>query len=863
MTDQTKVREALPTNVRPTRYHLWLKPDLEAASFEGSVLVTLDVQEDTNTIVLNAAEMEITGVRLIMHQDQEATWSLDSKSEQLTLSFPRVVRKGEQASLEITFKGTLNDRMIGFYRSSYQRPDGTTSYLATTQFQPHHARRAFPCWDEPGIKATFEVTIVAPEHLAVVSNTRIAGEWRNGEGLKIVVFEKTPLVSTYLVAFVIGELEKISDYTDDGVELNFWARPGKAEQCRFALEVTKKVLKFYDEYFGRSYGSVMGVLNQLAIPDFSFGAMENWGCITYREICLLVSDASSLATRQQAAITIAHEIAHQWFGNLVTMREWDYLWLNESFATWMATKVLDHLYPEWQLWSQFVQDDMTSAMELDGQGTTHPIEVFIPCAARIDEIFDRISYEKGGSVLRMLELWLGEDGFREGLRLYMKRHAFQNTASADLWNALAETNPGRPVADVMEKWTSLAGFPVMSCSYHEQDGDGLLAISQERFRLTPNSAGDSSPWPIPLSVVTDDGCATSLLDRAMTARVLPQGALDPGHHVLVNQGRSAFCRVAYDERLWSSLVDAVRAGRLASTEERYALIDDAAALSHTGQMPASALFELASAYVNETEYPVWQGLLASLGEMIGLLEWDPKLEGTADAFVRQLLGKVVDRLGWEPLPGENSSDALLRARVLSSAIGYGDPQAIQEALRRFHFGGPIDPNLLGTVYSAVAKHGGPEGYEALLARYRAADDAETKVRLLSALGRAPDPELKRRTLEYALSSEVRPQDAFGPIASVASDPVGARLAWQFIKERWAEICERHQGNNARIGRYFQVAAALATREDLADARDFLAAHPIEGLELTAAQALERLEINCRWRETHAQAVADWLTTWGA
>jgi aminopeptidase N len=504
------------------------------------------------------------------------------------------------------------------------------------------------------------------------------------------------------------------------------------------------------------------------------------------------------------------------------------------------------------------------ALGLDGQNTTHPIEVFIPRAADIDEVFDAISYSKGGSVLRMLELWLGEDGFRQGLRLYMRRHAFGNTASDDLWNALAETNSGCPVAAVMSAWTSQAGHPVIKCSCGEHGGRDCLNLEQGQFCLTPGVKGGAAVcWPIPLSVVAGVDCVTCLLDGAGTKQVLPEGALKDDSHVLVNRGRSAFCRVAYDARLWSRLVDAVQHGRIASPEERYALVDDAAALSYAGLMPATALFDLAAAYARETEYPVWQGLLESLGAMIDLIEWDPNLQGVADAFVRALLADVIGRLGWEPVPGEEPSDAMLRASVLSTAVTYGVEDVIQEALRRFRSGGQTDPNLLGTIYEAVAKRGGTDGYEQLLTRYRAADDAEAKVRLLSALGRTPDPVLKRRTLEFALSKEVRPQDAYTPIASVASTAVGAQLAWAFIKERWTEICERHQGNNARIGYYLKIAGNLATREDLADARDFLAAHPVEGLSLVSAQALERLEINCRWREAHAQAVADWLAAWGA
>ena len=415
----------LPTNVKPRKYRMTLQPDLNSFTFSGEQTIEVDIRVPTARVMLNATELDISEVTLRRDGSSlpASSISLDAETETATLDFARVLSPGP-AQLEMKFSGTLNDRLVGFYRSEYQDTHGNTRYLATTQFEATDARRAFPCWDEPAQKAVFDVTLVFDESLEAVSNTPAVEESSPAPGLRSVRFGETPIMSTYLLAFVVGDLASVQAEAANGTTIGVWTTRGKENQAGFALDTSVKLLGYFNDYFGIPYP--LPKLDHLAIPDFAAGAMENWGCITYRETALLVDpENSSAGTRQRVAEVVAHEMAHMWFGDLVTMEWWDDLWLNESFASWMGTKSVDWLFPDWEMWTQFVNMDTNRALSLDGLKNSHPIEQEVKNPAEVSQLFDAISYSKGGSVLRMLENFWGPTCSRGASTVTLRRMSME------------------------------------------------------------------------------------------------------------------------------------------------------------------------------------------------------------------------------------------------------------------------------------------------------------------------------------------------------------------------------------------------------------------------------------------------------
>ena len=578
----------LPTNVRPRHYQITLQPDMDNFTFDGLELIDLEIAETTAEIVLNADEMRVHTATLVKDgSSQRATAiTLDGERETVTLSFASPIAPGA-AQLDLRFTGELNDKLRGFYRSQYVNPEGEVSYLATTQFEATDARRAFPCWDEPSCKATFQLTLNIPAQMVAVSNTPVIDQAGLDAGYKSIMFARTPVMSTYLMAFVIGDLTYIEQEAANNTRVGVWTTRGKEEQGRFALETSARMLSFFNDYFGIPYP--LEKLDHIAIPDFAAGAMENWGAITYRETALLVDQANSSAgTRQRVAEVVAHEMAHMWFGDLVTMEWWDDLWLNESFASWMGTKAVDWAFPEWQMWTQFVNMDTNRALSLDGLKNSHPIEQEVKDPAEISQLFDAISYSKGASVIRMLEQFLTPEIFRQGLHQYLNANQYANARTEHLWAALEQASQ-QPVTTIMDSWTGQMGYPVLRVETRES-GDHLeLALSQERF-VYDNLLGESEPenlvWQVPVGVTqSGDGDGQPLgqsivMDSPQARLQLPRPA-GADAWFKVNPSQTGFFRVNYAEADWQRLIPAINALTLPATD-RLGIQNDAYALSKGG-----------------------------------------------------------------------------------------------------------------------------------------------------------------------------------------------------------------------------------------------------------------------------------------
>lgn len=819
-----KASHRLTPHVKPERYKIMLKPDLEKFSFAGEETIYLLLSKPTKEITLHCLEMEIesTGAKI----------SYDEKSETATLSFSKSIPAGKH-ELNLKFKGILNDKMRGFYRSKYI-VNGADKHIATTQFESTDARRAFPCFDEPSQKAVFDVTLMIPGHITAISNTIETSVKEHESGYKIVEFAPTPKMSTYLLAFIVGEFEYIEKKTKDGVLVRVFTTHGKKHQATFALDVAVKCLEFYNKYFGIDYP--LPVLDMIAIPDFSAGAMENWGAVTYRESTLLIDEeVSSSGNKQWVAMVIAHELAHQWFGNLVTMEWWTHLWLNEGFASFIEYLAIDEIFPEWDIWTQFVSTELADAFHLDSLENTHPIEVEVGHSAEISEIFDRVSYSKGSSVLRMLWKYLGEKDFQIGLTHYLKRHSYGNTQTEDLWKALEEKS-GKPVTKVMKNWTSKPGHPLISL----QQTANRLKLTQNRFFSSPISAKkskDKTIWSIPLDGFVMDKKNMVIKDSGFK----------------LNLGETSLVRIDYPHEYLKNLEKQVLKGDF-SAPDRLGLIRDSFDLSQSGNSPTTLALELALSYVNEEDFTVWSQLSGQLGQLDNLLALEPYYEDFK-SYGRQVFANIAAKLGWIEKIGEKHTDGILRGLVLYRLGSFGDKETIKKA--QSVFGRKIDPNLRGMVYNLVAENGAASEFNKLVAMYKKESNQQEKDRLGRSLGSFKSKTLLTKALKFAISKDVRFQNSLGIISSVWGNPRGRYLAWEFVKDNWKLLKERYAGGHY-FTRVFGSAGDFTKITDAKDIEKFVAKNPIPEASRTIAQVLEQIYSNAAWLKRDSGKIEKYL-----
>ena len=855
----------LPATVRPLKYSLTLTPDLTDFVFSGEETIEVQVAEATDRIIVNAIELQIPHGEVILPDGTTLPArdiALDEDSETATFTFGQNIPPGT-ASLHIRFDGTLNDQLRGFYRSQYTGPDGQPRHMATTQFEATDARRAFPCWDEPSIKATFQVTLVVPSDMEAISNTLAEGETAVGDGTKAVRFQESPRMSTYLLAFIVGDMALVEANGPNDTLVRVWATRGKEEQGRYAVENAVRLLEYFNDYFGIPYP--LKKLDHIAIPDFAAGAMENWGAITYRETALLFDPQNSSAgTRQRILEVVSHEMAHMWFGDLVTMEWWDDLWLNESFASWMGDKAVDHLYPEWNMWTQFVSNDTNAGLGLDALRNSHPIEADVKNPAQIRELFDAISYSKGGATLRMLEEFLGAETFRSGLHGYLSAHKYANARTEDLWKALEEAS-GQPVTTVMNTWVKQTGYPVLQVNTRRQEGQVHVDIRQNRFlydHLLQQEQEDTTLWQVPVGIARQGSSerVSLLVDQREASLILDGGSTTDW--IKANAGQAGFYRVNYAPEEWDRLRGAIEGFELPPTD-RLGLQNDAYALTRAGFAPATQFLSLAQAYRSENDAIVWGDLSINLRGVEALVLNEPFLP-QYQGFAQSLYQQIADKVGWDVRPGEGHLDSLLRSTVLSQAGAFGNPQVRAEANARFqrYLDNPasLHPDLRALVYGMVALDGDHATYDTLWDLQRKVDLHEEKVRFLGALSRIGREDLLQDLLKRSLSEEVRSQDTILVIVAAAGNQRGRDLTWEFVKSNWEELDRRYGRGGFAIMRLVGITGAFTTTERYQDVETFFREHPAASAERTIQQSLERIRLNVRWLENNRSSAAEWLAS---
>jgi puromycin-sensitive aminopeptidase len=819
----------LARTVVPSAYRIFITPDLEKFTFSGRVEIDVDVKESVSELTLNAIELELgaatvsadgTSYRSTEHR-------LDETYETATFVFERPLPLGP-AIVEIAFDGVLNDRLVGFYRSTYTDVNGVERVIATTQFENTDARRAFPCWDEPAFKATFQVNLTVPSELSAYSNSPVDSDVDLGNGQRTLSYRPTMVMSTYLVAFVVGPFEESDTVDVDGVPLRVIAPIGKGHLSDLALEAGAFALRFFGDYFNIPYPGEK--LDMIAIPDFNMGAMENLGCITYRETALLVDPTTASQPEiQRVAEVVHHEIAHMWFGDLVTMEWWQGIWLNEAFATFMQLICTNAFRPEWRVWAtQVTFRDI--ALQIDGLHVTRPIEYEVISPDDTQGMFDVLTYEKGGSVLRMLEQYLGEEVFRDGIRLYLKKHSYANAVTADLWDALEE-NSGQPVRNVMDTWILQGGVPLITLE------GGQVTQQPFSYLAATGASAIGDHWLVPLLTRSLEGGEPSrhlLGDEAITVTDAPP--------VLLNAGGSGVFRSRYGSGELAAI--APRVAEL-SELERATLLSDSNAALLANAITWKDFYVIAEGLGDHDEPNPWESVAAAIDMTRRALNDEQRL--VLRDQVRRLFEPQLARLGWDATEGEGQLAPQLRAIVISTLGVAGDDASVQaEAVRRFE-ANDMDGNIANAILRVVANQDRPGDYETFLERHRVAPTPQEDMRYLAGLAGFREERVALDATERSLR-EFRTQDAPLIIPALMRNEVTGPAVWRYVTDHWEETTARIP--SAHLARMASGTPTFIKDPAFADEVEaFHAAHPVSGgYPANVPQQLERMRVGLAFAE---------------
>ncbi len=852
----------LSRNVIPVRYDLTLEPDLTAATFKGEVVISVNLlSESTTAITLNAAELEVFDAKIIQSgQIHPATVTIDEQAERATFQVEQGLLSPGEAQIACKFVGVLNDKLRGFYRSTYTADSSTDMAsssdqqrrtIATTQFESTNARRAFPCFDEPDFKAIFGVTLVVREHLTALS----CGELLSIDptksppaesGYNSYRFADTMVMSTYLLAFIVGELEATEPVDVGGVPLRIVHVPGKSHLTKFAIEVGSFALSWLVDYYGIAY---MGKkLDLVAVPDFAFGAMENMGCITFRETLLLADpDTSTLAELTRIVDVVAHEIAHMWFGNLVTMDWWNGIWLKEAFATFMQMSTTHAFRPQWRRWDEFSLE-RGAAFDVDSLSSTRPIEFDVVSPEDAEGMYDLLTYEKGAAVVRMLEQYLGPDEFRAGVKHYLETFSYRNVTTTDLWEAL-EAATSQPVAAAMQTWIFRGGYPILDVSPAK---NGVLV----RQRLFTYGTGTSPVqqdelWHIPVTIRAQPKTGAPIEHRLLITEAETKIELgDPLEWITVNAGGHGYYRARYSPELLAELTQ--HALDVLSPVERYALVDDTFAAVLADQTNASEFVELVTGLaIAETDLRVWQRMLSGLKSLYLVAGSDDR-DYLSD-LTCHLATTALGVMGFEPVAGESDLERELRAVLFSAAGVEGQDEFVRReadvlltrSLDDNSATDPVEPNLATAALNVVAASSGEDSYDLILNLYRNASTPQSEQNYLWALLQFRSQELFDRTLMLA-RDEVRTQNApFLLAAAMSHADLGPR-AWAFVSDHWEELCRRFPQNT--IPRMVGGVRAMSTPALAREVTEFFEKNAVPQGELIVAQHIEKMWVNVGLRE---------------
>lgn len=785
----------------PEHYQLSLDLDRPGRVFTGVVTITGATTADTATIKLHAKELEVTTVTI----DSQNASATHGDNDELAITVPTALAAGNH-TVVINYTGKITNPMHGLYPCYYEH-EGVKKELLATQFESHHAREVFPCVDEPAAKATFDLELVTETDQAVLSNMPVATQ-NTANGRMTTTFGTTPRMSTYLLAFVVGDLQRKTAKTNSGVEVNVYATVAQpANSLDFALKSAVELIEFYDDYFGTPYP--LPKSDHVALPDFSSGAMENWGLITYREIALLTDPTnSSIDQRQHVALVVAHELAHQWFGNLVTMAWWNDLWLNESFANMMEYLSIDALHPDWNIWFRSITHETVIALRRDSMDGVQAVQVDVNHPDEISTLFDpAIVYAKGGRLMRMVQYYVGDEAFRAGLKQYFADHAYGNTVGDDLWNALEKAS-GEKVTAIMNRWIAQSGYPVVTVTRDDEN----ITLSQQQFFIGPHKPSDKQ-WPVPLDA--SDNKAPRLLDNPS----ISYPSTDP---IRLNRSDTAHFITNYDALSRQHLIDQIADGTL-DTIGRVQLLDESTLLARAGVMSTDQLIPLVQAYRNESLEPVWNTIALAMAELRKFVESDTDAETKLRQFSAWMARKQYDRLGWDAKPGESEEDTKLRSTVIGMMLYGEDKQALAKA-RALYDSTPLEqlnPELRALIISTIARYGDGDIVDDLLDKHRKTQSSEIKLDICVGVTSTRDHDKIDLLLETIKDTDtVKPQDVFHWFIYLIRGRDSRDQAWRWIRDNWEWVESTFSGDKSYDDFPRYTASGLMTQQHLDEYKVF-------------------------------------------
>ncbi|KAG5728364.1 hypothetical protein E4T56_gene19148 [Termitomyces sp. T112] len=879
----------LPTDVKPLHYDVTIKTDLEKLEFEGFVNISLDIRRETSSITLNATALELGKASIYsdaLKVEQEQSGQTLSNAQRVTYLFPKALPAGSLAQMKIGFSGKLVGSMTGYYKSLYE-VDGKKKAYALTQFEPTDARRTFPCWDEPLLKATFAITMISRADTVNLSNMPAISEEVYSPAAakpnehpdlaklyssldntwKITQFQTTPPMSTYIVAFANGHfahLEKSVTMPLSGktIPLKIYATADVVHQAQFALDVKASVLPLYEKIFDVEYP--LPKLDTLVATDFDAGAMENWGLITGRTNALLLDpQKADLDAKKWVAAVQSHEVAHMWFGNITTMEWWNYLYLNEGFATLMGEVIIaDKVFPEWKVDSEFITNHLNRALSLDSKLSSHPIEVDCPDANHINQIFDSLSYSKAASVLRMLSNYVGEELFLKGVSIYLKKKLYANSVTKDLWEGIGAAT-GKDIINFMDNWITKIGFPVLTVT----ETPTGIAVRQDRFLETGHAEpkDNETIWNVPLSIVTVDKDGKPVLNKEAVLGAREQTfELDTSKPFKLNAGTVGVYRVLYTpERLSKIAEEASKENGIFSLNDRVGLVHDAMALSKAGLAKLSSALTLIDGLKNEKEYLVWSGISESLSGLVSIWWEHPQIVDQLNALRRALFVPLVEKLGFEYLATDSVDTSLLRTCAISQAAAAKDEGVIKELQSRFaHFmktgdDSRIPADLQRVIFTVAVRHGGKAEFDVAINIHDNAKTPTERIAAMQALGSAEDPELLKETLKF-ISTKARDQDVVYFFRGLSGNPKARRLLAQYFKEEYDTLYKRFESTFTLKSLVELSMGTLSTEKDRVDIVEFFQDKDTSKYNQGLAQVLDGIRARIAYIERSTSDLTAWF-----
>ncbi|KAF2002971.1 hypothetical protein P154DRAFT_520334 [Amniculicola lignicola CBS 123094] len=874
-------RDILPSWIKPTHYVISIH-DIEFGggfTYQGTVAIHVDIKESFTDIALNAHQLKLNSAELKTKDGASKVvkdFAYDEKRQRVTLAFGDKVDYTGEAVLSIKFQGTINNIMAGFYRSKYKpkgdvpasvAKDNEFHYMFSTQFESCDARRAFPGFDEPNLKATFDVELEIPEDQVALSNMPEKSATQGPKpGFKTVLFETTPVMSTYLLAWAIGDFEYVEAFTKrkyngKSLPVRVYTTRGLKDQGRFALENCHQIVDYFSEVFQIDYP--LPKVDLLAVHEFSHGAMENWGLITYRTTAVLFDEKTSADSyRNRVAYVVAHELAHQWFGNLVTMDWWSELWLNEGFATWVGWFAIDHLYPDWNVWGQFVTDSVQTAFQFDALRSSHPIEVPVYDGLEVDQIFDHISYLKGSSVIRMLSAHLGEKVFLQGVADYLKAHQYKNATTNDLWSALSKAS-GQDVNSFMDFWIRKIGFPVVTIA----EEPGQIGLRQQRFLISGDvkPEEDETVWWIPLGLHTGSSASATSLHQigALTKKEDTIRDVDDAFYQ-INKNLTGFYRTNYPPARLAKLGEA---RHHLTVQDKIGLVGDAYANAVAGYGATPGLLALVERFSDESEYLVWAQILGTVGNVRSVFSSNDEISESLKAYSLKLITPAVEEVGWEFKDGEGYLIGQLRAALILSAGLIGHKPTVEEAQRRFdaYTSGEktaLHPSLRKAIFSIAVKNGGEKAFQAVQDEFLSTTSVDGKEICLQSLGRVQSPELAQRFLSFIFSDKVAMQDKHSGTIALSSNSKVRIEVWNFIRENWdSKVHPTLSGNLVVLERFLRFGLNKFADDKVADdIKKFFEGKDTRGYNKGLDVIDDTIRSHAKYRARDEKVVAEWLKT---